>query len=505
LSILEYNNSIRDLLGVPGPADASFNKDFESFDSGFNRGATLTQGSDAQQFQDATEKVIAQVTSKMGSLLPCNPIPTDAAGQDTCARDFITKFGLRAFRRPVAQDEATDLFNLYKAQMTNGGQFTDAMTAVIAGMLQSPYFLYHWELGSSKPIIEGSLIRFNPFELASRLSYFLWNSTPDDTLLMAAQSGQLSTPDQIAMQAKRLMADPRFKDTVADFHANWLNVGDVVGMNKDASYKNWLPTTAQSMVNETTEFTWRTLFAPNATGKLEDLFTSTTSWVDSNLAAIYGGSVSGTGMQQISLNPAQRSGILTEAAFLASHALSDEDHPVQRGVEILRHVLCQDIQKPTSIQVPTLNPDPTKTTRQNFQMHSTNATCAGCHAIIDPLGFAFESFDAIGQWRTVDPPGSTNAVDTTGSESIKGVNLKFANAVELSKQLSTAAPVHECMSTEWLQYMARRKAGDGDSASIAAGLAAMSGAGNDLRQLLVGLTKTKSFTHRSPSPGEVLQ
>jgi hypothetical protein len=499
LTNLEYRNTLRDLLGAtPG----TLAKDIgDSFLSGFARGATVSTGVDARQFLESSEAIAAAAIKKLPDLVPCKTIPTDAAAQDDCARQFVTSFGLRAFRRPVAPEESTELFKLYTAQRA-GGQFADGIEAVLAAILQSPYFLYRREVGP-KPVRDGALVRFDSYEVASRLSYFLWASMPDDQLFTAAGKNELASPAQITAQARRMMADPKFKDAIRDFHLQWMNVDDVVGLQKDPSFKEFTPAVAQSMLDETAEFANHLLWGPQATGRLDALLTSSTSYIDPGLAAVYGATgVTGTGLRAVALDPRQRAGILTQASFLASHANPDSDHPVRRGVDIIRHLFCVDIQVPTNIEVPPVKDKlPDQTTRDQFLAHATTPQCAACHQMIDPLGFAFEHYDAIGKWRDLD---GKKPVDSTGAVMVSGANLKFADAVDLSKQLAQLDQVRQCMAAEWLRYLLRRREGDGDAASLRAALDAFRAASFDLREVIVSLTGTRSFTHRSPSDGEAL-
>jgi hypothetical protein len=498
LTNLEYWNTIHDLFGS-SPTASDFNKDLDAFQSGFGRGAAITKGTDARMFMDASDGIATAAVSNLTMLLPCKSVPAAAADQDACIKQFITDFGLRAYRRPVNADESSDLFALYTKQKMLGASFTDALQSMIVGILQSPYFLYRWELNTA-PQKDGNLIKFNSYEIASRLSYAFWSTMPDKTLFDAAAGNQLQTPDQIFAQAQRMMGDDKFKQTIRSFHLQWLNGEDVTGLQKDPTYTTFTPAVAQSMLDETAEFANRLLFGPQATGKMDALFTSNVTWIDAGLAKLYGASVTGTGQQQVTLKPEQRAGILTQASFLAAHANPDSDHPVRRGVEILRHVLCVDIEIPKDIMVPPVMPQPDQTTRETFTAHSVDPKCAGCHQMIDPLGFAFEHYDAVGGWRDID---NKKMVDSSGKATIGTLSLDFKDAIGLSQQLAKSDEVKNCMGAEWLRFMIRRHEGDGDAASLKAGSMAFSSSGYDLRELIMSLTKTKAFTHRTPSVGEV--
>jgi hypothetical protein len=501
LTNLEYNSTIRDLLGTPGPADGSFISDQESGTSGFAKGSSINTGSDARQFLNAADTVSTTIKQKLPGLLPCQPIPTAVADQDACAKTFITKFGQRAFRRPLTNEEQGDLFDLYTAQRKAdvGADFTEAMRQVVAGMLQSPYFLYRWEL-NGPPQKDGGLIKFNSWEMASRLSYLIWASMPDDVLFEAAAANVLQTPDQVAGQAVRMLTDAKTKVALTDFHAQLLDTEGVEGITKDPMlFPSYNPAVGQAMVGELDAFVNSVLWGPGSSGKLADLLTSTSTFANEGLAKLYGvGGVKGTNLQAVKLDPKQRAGILTQAAFLSSHGTAAIGHPVRRSVAILRGLLCIDTMIPTNREVPPLKePLPNQTTRELFTAHSTDPFCATCHQMIDPIGFAFESFDAVGGYRTTD---SGKPVDTTGHIALDGTDHTFKDAIELSGLLAQSNDVRNCMAKQWLRYGDRRREVPGEDPALKYIGDAFKGASYNVRDLIVAFTRTRAFTHRMPSP-----
>jgi hypothetical protein len=505
LTNLEYNNTIRDLLGTPGPADRTFIADQESNLSGFAKGSSINTGTDARQFLNAADQVSLAVKQKLPGLLPCQPLPAAAADQDACAKTFITQFGLRAFRRPLTTEEEADLWDLYTAQRKPdiGADFPEAMREVVAAMLQSPYFLYRWELNQA-PTKDGALVKFNSWEMASRLSYFFWASMPDDLLFKAAQANQLQSPDQIAGQAWRLLGDARAKDAIKDFHAQWLNVVGVEDMTKDPTlFKTYNPEVGKAMVAEMGEFVTNVLWGQNASGKLETLLTSTDSFADAGLAKLYGLSgVTGTAMQPVKLNPQERAGILTQGAFLAAHANPGEGHPVRRGKDVLGSLLCIDMAPPTNREVPPLmERQPSQTTREHFAQHSTDPFCASCHSVIDPIGFAFEIYDAVGAYRTTDVG---KPVDATGKITLDGMDHTFKDAIDLSGLLAQSNDVRACMAKQWMRYGLRRREVTGEDPSLKFIGDSFKSASFNIRDLMVAFTRTRAFTHRMPSAGEGL-
>jgi hypothetical protein len=511
LNKTEYAHTLRDLLGaVPPTATVQLVEDAESGNAGFLRGGVITGGDDVRNMMTASQQIADSVVAKLGTLLPCAPLPSAQADQDACVVKFIAQFGKRAYRRPLTQHEADLLHTLYTTQRSVevGATFEKAVSTLIGAIVQSPQLLYHWELGSNAPLLDGKLVRFNSYEIASRLSYMFWASMPDDQLLAAADANMLSTPDQIAGAARRLLADPKAKDGLADFHLQWTEIGSLTQTPKDDTVKNFSPAIAQAMMDETRDFT-ASLYQGKDPATLEALLTSTSTVVDPSVAAIYGVKVSGTGPQAATLDGTQRSGIFTRAAFLTSRADTSESHPVKRGDTVLRRVLCTEFQMPANVNIPPVA-DPTPggaTTRERYAMHSMNP-CATCHQMLDPVGFAFEEYDTVGAFRTTD---QGHPVDSTGKLSLPSGVLEFKNAVDLSAQLAKLPQVQDCMARQWMRYMTGRREVDestpaqpfNEKPSLAAARDAFGKSNNDLRELMVALTRTRSFTHRSIAPGEV--
>ena len=501
LTRAEYNNTVRDLLGDrSAPADA-FPADSLSAQSGYSRGNAVS-GVDADRIFEATDKVAsAAVTSRLPMLLPCGQVPAAEAAQETCAKDFIAKFGLRAFRRPLTGDEAADLLALYQRQRTEvKNDFPGAIRVLISAMLLSPSFLYRWETVPEAVVRDGMFLRFNGYELASRLSYGLWASMPDEDLFAAAAGNQLATPEQIEGHVRRMLKDPKARDAFADFAIQWLDVADLREQTKSNEYASYTPAVAAAMLAESRMFLGNLMQAGDA--KLGTLFTTKKSFIDEGLAKLYGqAGVTGTTLTETELNGAQRAGILTHGSFLAGHAKAAESGPVQRGKAIADRVLCKELPPPPDDVPPPKPPIDGVTTRQRFEDHSSSPCAAACHNVLDPLGFAFENYDAVGAWRTMD---SGKPVNAAAAVQIDGQLRNYANAIELGALIAGSKEAADCMAKQWLRYTLRRREVAGDEASLAAMQDAFGKAGGDMRELLVALTKTKSFTHRTASAGELL-
>jgi hypothetical protein len=505
LTLVELQNAIRDLLGESMAMSGTDLAADSGTTVGFGTGAKFTNLVDALNFSNVTDTVAAGAITHLATLVPmsCNLGATAAGEQETCVKALIEKFGLRAFRRPLLESEKAESLALYRALRAVDASVTmaEAIGGLIKGMLQSPQFLYHWELGEPARK-DGALVRFGDYELASRLSFFLWASIPDDQLFAAAAAGQLSDPAKRQAQARRMLADPKARDGIADFHVQWLEIAGLPGLSKDESYTKYNAAVGQAMIDETIAFSGSVLYGPGATGKLQDLFTSTSTFMNGPLAALYGVSgVSGDKLVPAQVPAKQRAGILTQGSFLASHADGDFSHPVRRGVTILRHVLCQEIPQPDNIMVPPLPERPQNvTTREFYSQHSKyGALCAGCHDAIDPMGFAFENFDAVGQYRETEVG---KKVDASGSLLLSEGPVTFDNAVDMTTKLAQTTELRDCMTRHWVRYLLRRQELKEEKGSIEVMMKAFEQSGWDVREMLVAITGTKAFTHRQPFSGE---
>jgi hypothetical protein len=502
LTRAEYDNTIRDLLDDPSRPAGAFAGDLDAEGTGFVRGGAVS-AVDARHLLEAAEKVSATAVRRLDALLPCAPVPTAAKEQDACVRTFVGRFARRAFRRPPTTAEVESLLATYsRARAEPGNSFADAVGVVLQVVLQSPSFLYRWELGPDRPIREGALVRFNHHEVASRLSYALWASMPDQMLFAAADAGQLGTPDAVERQARRMLADPKAKEMLADFGSQWLAITDLLLTSKDAkAYPSYSPALARAMEAEHRAFLWHVI-GPTGDGKLETLLTAPSSFVDEQLAKVYGlQGITGATLRQTPLDATRRAGLLTQTAFLTAHAAAAGSHPIKRGKEILERLLCAELPVPPPDIPDVAPPGANVSTRERFAVHGKSACAAGCHALMDPLGFAFEHFDGIGAYRETD---GGKPVDASGAVALGGGDRPFRNAVELARTLSTSAEVRQCVVKQLLRYAWKRKEVPGDAASLAAAGAAFARAGFDLREALVALVRTRSFLYRQPSPGEVL-
>lgn len=518
LTYREYDHMIAQLLGdnsSPASAgDNSWSPDTPTIGTNFVSPSDVQAYHVTQYFQVAdalVNKALANLAAgKTGKFtIPCAATPA-AAEETTCATTFITTFGKQAYRRPISADEQKDLLTLFTTvRTTDKLSFTDSIGAIAKAMLQSPNFLYHWEIGPTKPAVGADgLVPLTQWQVASRLASSLWESMPDDTLLTAAQNNELSTPAQVSAQATRMLGDLQTNQALYNFHLQWFfNMGFHVTDLATIPAKGTSGLTAAAALglqNEFTQFISSVYSAPGD-GTLNTLYTAPYAFVNKDLAAIYGVAGPATGFAKVQLDPTQRAGIFTQVAFLAGIQESLTDNPVYRGLAVYTKALCGAMGKPPDL-VPTVNFMSAATTRLAYDMHAASPCAKACHQVFDPAGFAFENYDGIGKYRTME---GTTPVDSTGTFSAPAGSgatptvFKFNNAVELAKQLAASPEAQTCIDRQWTRFMLGRMETMAEQGSLTA--AYNKGAatpGFSVRDMLVTLLSSKAFMYRQPSAGE---
>lgn len=448
----------------------------------------------ADKALNTAEHLAHAAIANLGTLLPCKPV---AGQQEACAGAFIQAFGKRAFRRPLTSEEVTGLTDVYKTGARDG--FERGIEMVIGTILQSPSFLYRLELGQRQGSVSGG-IKLSPYEVASRLSYFVWGTMPDQALFDAAEAGRLSTPGGIEQEVDRMMNDPRGKATRLAFAQRWFGLDAIDEIGKDADvYPQWDEKLIASMKGEFSTFIDEVM-GPSGDGKLETLLLSDSTYVDEELAALYGVSApAGTGMRKVTM-PMTRKGLLSSVSVLAVHTLSDASAAIHRGKFIRERLLCTvPPDPPPGLEVMPPAPQAGMTTRERLMQHMTDPACTGCHAMMDPLGFAFENFDGIGRYRAMEQ-GKT--IDASGNVSDTDVDGSFVGPVELAQKLATSKVVRTCVMTTLINYAQGPQPTD---SCLATKLAkSFDDSKHDIRSLILGIARSDSFQYRRQLSGEVL-
>jgi hypothetical protein len=498
---LEYNNTVHDLLAdTSAPAD-SFPA--EEVSLGFDNNAQALSVSPvlAEQYLDAAESLATTaVNTNWAKLVPCAPTITDAAAVDACGQAFIMSFGQRAYRRPPDADDVAALTAAF-----NAGKATDIVTGVrlaIEAALQSPRFLYRVELGGTPPA-GATVVQLDDWEMASRLSYLLWHSMPDDALFSAAAAGKLTAPADIEAQVQRMIADPKAHGVVADFHAQWLRVGEISGVEKDATiFPAFTPAIAQLMQQETARFldyvTWNGA-AGGGPGDLTAILTAPFTFVNGPLAQYYGMTgVSGSAFVKTPLDGTHRAGVLGQGGLLSLLAKANQTSPVHRGKFVREQLLCMQLPPPPAnlmIKPPELSA--TLSTRQRFTQHSIDPACTPCHHLMDPIGLGFEDFDGAGVFRALE---NGQPIDDSGEVEDSDVGGTFHGVGELTAKLASSDQVRTCVATRWFRYGYGRGETSADTCSLSTIQSQFASGGFKIRDLLIALTRTDAFRYRQVTP-----
>ena len=498
LTRFEYGNTLRDLLGADPsvaddlPADEVTN----SFD---NNAAVLTVSSlHAEKYVLISEAVAkTAVQANLSALTACDPVAT---GEQACALQFARSFGRRAFRRPTTAEDERILLAAYAAGRTDGSH-AEGIEVMIRAALQSPDFLYRLELPTSLEVAS-ALVPLGQFELATRLSYLLWASAPDDALLDSAARGELSTKDQVAARARQMLKEPKAHDALANFVSQWSGVKRLDVTSKSSSlFPLFTDDMRAAMQRELPAFLDYVVW--NGDRSLKALLTAPVAFVSGPLAQAYGvasPAAAGSAPVRVDLPDGQgRSGILTQAGFLSAQAHPDQTSPVLRGKFVRTMLLCQDVPPPpadVNISLPTI--DQGATARDRFSAHLTaGASCNGCHRLMDPIGLSFENFDAMGQYRTTDNGKAIDASGEIQGASDASLSGDFNGVRELATKLAASPQVGDCVARQWFRFAAGRSESDGDACSLASMQSTFSASGGDIVELLVGMTQTDAFWYRS--------
>jgi hypothetical protein len=494
LTRTEYASTVADLLGIPAPQVD--NLPVESVVDGFdnNASAQVVTSRHMDEYLATSEKLALQaLTQSKGKILTC---PATTPG---CDRMFVTSFGRRAFRRPLADVEVTRYMALFDPG-TTGGNFDKGMELVLRAMLASPNFLYRSEVGERAA--DGTF-KLTGYEVATALSYFFWGSMPDDPLLAAASTGALDTPAGVETQARRLLMDPRSRANVGAFFRQWLADAGFQFTNKDlAVYPRFNDRIRNAMIAEQDAFVGYVVF--DGPGGYKDLFTADYVFVNDVLAPFYGmTAVAGPTMVKTALPPGERTrgGLLTLGAVVGMHAHSNESSPVRRGAFVRERLLCQTLpQPPQNLNIVPPGLDKSLTTRERFARHSSDPACAICHKLIDGLGFAFERYDGVGAYRTEENGKPISAAgEIRGIEQLNADTLAtFDGPIQLGGLLAASPNAQSCLARQLFRYARGGENGEKDACAIKKLQAAFTASGLNVKQLLLETVKQKSFLTRSP-------
>jgi hypothetical protein len=453
----EYDNTMRDLLGTKGTPGRGFIEDEKAF--GFDVIASAFGMTDAQfeQYFNAADSLVEEA---FGNATLKSKLFTCTTTDGTCVKKVITDFGLRAWRRPLTKDEVDELASLQKDAAGLGEDFAGSMKHVVKTMLSSVPFLYRVEIDSDPSSAAAHAL--GSYEMASRLSYLLWSTMPDQALFDSAKKGDLAKVDGLSAELARMLADDRAKQFVTNFAGQWLGMRDMQAHQVEPSvFPSWNEKLRTGMVQE--GFSYFDEFL-SGDRDVNDFFTADVNFVTPELASLYGVSGGSSTGARITNTEDPRRGFLGLAGFLTMTSFSYRTAPTLRGKWVLENLLCVDV-KPPPANVPKLDAagaDPaalqSENVRERLEAHRQNPTCNNCHKILDPIGLGLENFDGIGKYRTKYENGDT--IDASG---VMPDGAQFSGITELSTVLSADERFADCVSKKMLTYALSREVVDSDA------------------------------------------
>jgi Protein of unknown function (DUF1592)/Protein of unknown function (DUF1588)/Protein of unknown function (DUF1587)/Protein of unknown function (DUF1595)/Protein of unknown function (DUF1585) len=495
----QYNNTVRDLLGdETRPADQFPQEDYVR---GFKNQSEVQSIPVllAEAYSAAAEKLArgAFRTGEWKKIVPCQPT---SSVDPSCRSQFVSHFGRRAFRRPLVPGELQRYNALFIREAKRTGKFLSGAQLVVETMLQSPNFLFRMERGPAA--------KWANFEIASRLSYFLWDSMPDEQLFLSASSGQLGTVAGVEQAARRMLQQPRARQALDEFVSQWLRFDRVLNVVRDRRlFQQFNSGLAVAMTEET-----RRLVGHLAWNNLNfmEVYTARYGFLSADLAALYGfpTPTEEFGMVRFPAS-SDRAGLLGQATFLTLTSKPEETSPTERGLFIREHFLCQKVPPPppgVSASLPPLSETKPMTSRERLNVHLSNESCASCHRLIDPIGFGLEKFDAIGRKReklaltffaargeTERKPTKVELeLDTKGR--ISGIpDSDFSTPAQLGEVLASNAECQKCVVKQVFRYAMGRPETPADGPVIEKGFNDFKLSQFKFQQLIISLVTSKAF------------
>ncbi len=403
---------------------------------------------------DIAEQVMAD-DARRAALVPCTPAdPVDTE----CAERVIALLGPRAWRRPLDSEEIDRLVGVADTAGDTLDDFYAGLGYAVAALLQSPYFLFLPEVGEEDPDRPGGR-RYNGYEMASRLSYFLWNTMPDDPLFAAAAAGDLVTAEGVAAQVERMLADPRARSGMQSFITDAWMLGDLDSLTKDPLVYTYMSAGLGGSARQQTLLDAEAIVFDDDTD-FRTVLTSNRTHLDRTLAAIYdvpAPAREGFGVAELPESGGRR-GLLGQVSFLALQSHATSTSVTKRGIFVREVLLCQELPTPpaglnTSIPETT---ESTPTMRDRVAQHLEDPSCAACHNYMDPIGLGFENFDGIGRWRTEE-----NGVTIDASGELDGT--EFGDAWELGGAVAEHPAFAPCVNESLYHYANGRVEGEGEA------------------------------------------
>ncbi|MFT5355475.1 MAG: hypothetical protein ACI9KE_002694 [Polyangiales bacterium] len=431
---------------------------------------------------DAAVQAYRDVAERAAGAIADDASCADAA----CAEAFLARAGEGLFRQPLSTEERGAYLSLLE-----GVDVPTGVRLMATALLQSPRFLYRVEIGVGE--VQPGVAVLSGREVATRLAYFFTSASPDEELLAAADRGDLNTAEGIREEARRLLADPRSDEMIVAFYHGWLGLDSLQQRTPDPAEHPEFASLQSEIVEETHAFVLATM---RGSARFEDLFTATHTYGSDELAAYYGSEAGvltdESALPRIELNPAERSGLLTQAAVISAHTVEDSTAGVHRGKFIRENMLCLNLPPPPPVDA-VITPDEGLSTRQRFERKTESDGCILCHALLNPTGFLLEHYDLTGAYRDMDGPF---AIDATGALPGSDITGPLDGALELSAALSTSDDARHCMVRQWFRFAMARTDTTEDASSLQQVFNAFAENDYDLNELLLEMTASPAFRLR---------
>lgn len=493
LTRTEYWNTVKDLLGAGATTSQVLPADDQV--AGYDNNAQVLGIGPLllEKYALAAEELVGSALAATHAegrarLLTCD---FSGANETPCARQILERFGRKAWRRALSTEEADRLLAVVQASRAAGDAFEVALGVGLQAILTSPHFLFRVEQDPALGVPNAHLV--SPYEMATRLSYFLWSTTPDETLLAAAEAGTLREPAELERQARRMLADPRAQALVDNFGAQWLRTRQLpLAQPSPQLFPSFTANQlAQAMAMETS-----LVFAELLQGdrSMLDLLDADFTYVNAALAAHYGlpGTFDANRFTRVTLPPGgDRRGLLTHAGILTLNSTPTRNSTVKRGKWVLDRLLCQEPPPPPA-NIPQLPSGPTSgSLRQRMEQHVSDPVCAACHGSMDPIGFALEHYDAIGAWRATD---GEYAIDARGT---LPDGRSFDGAIELGRTLKEDPDLPACMVRHLFTYAMGRRPEAADEQELDHLTQSFKSRGYRMKELLVQVVLSPTFRMRT--------
>jgi uncharacterized protein DUF1592/uncharacterized protein DUF1588/uncharacterized protein DUF1595/uncharacterized protein DUF1587/uncharacterized protein DUF1585 len=494
LTRAQFGNALHDLLGVDVNTSELAPDSWDGDFAVIGASAVITSENGVEQYQAAIEGALSTVfadSAKRAQLLGCTPT---GSSTDACLRGFLGTLGRRAWRRPLETVELEQLVSVAALASTTLGSALDGAHWATVALLASPNFLYRPELGADGA---DGVRRLTDYEVASRLSFLLWNTVPDLALLDAAASGALSTAQGLRAQVDRMLDTQNGRQSIGDFAEQYMRLDRIGTQAKDSLLFPEYDSALQSAMVRDMRGTWEAVAFEEQQSALS-LFTTRKVIANAALAKLYGLDSSGLDAKTFKVlslpEDGPRSGILGKAAFLSQFANQKEGSPTLRGKFLRGALMCAPIPPPPADVSPTFDDlpvDQAMTKRQRLEEHRTKPACAGCHSRMDPLGLPLENFDAIGRFRTTD-----HGLPIDSSGELDGTNVADARALGVA--MSSSVEIANCLVRNYYAYASGHVARPVDESVLNELTVSFQASGFKLKELVVGIVTHPAFSRVAP-------